>query len=348
MRRLTAFLITCCIICSLSFNCFAASSGIETFVNSLYADCLGRTADGAGFNDWCTRLSNGSITGKEAAYGFFFSPEFQLKANSMSDNDLIQTYYKVFLNRTADSSGLNYWKTQIAGTDNDLGVLFIGFADSAEFASKCQSYGIATGGTVEIPVTHRTAQIECISGSTDDSVYTAQGYEVFYVNLGNNTSMKVYARFVDVTEHMNRVNSYRAENGLGAYSLLTRQADPRVQYARQRAVEIAFSANHTAPMFQPNGTDTRAPANFSENMTYGALDPMGSFEWFRNSSGHNRNMLRSLSERQILTCACCECLFVLPDGTVTSDSPAASMGFTPGYNDALVQCYWPDINGMLH
>ena len=41
----------------------AYNAGVEAFVNSLYSDCLGRTADPAGFNDWCTRLTNGSITG---------------------------------------------------------------------------------------------------------------------------------------------------------------------------------------------------------------------------------------------------------------------------------------------
>ena len=66
-------------------NVLAYNAGIEAFVNSLYSDCLGRSADPTGFNDWCNKLATGQITGKQAAYGFFFSPEFQAKANAWSD-----------------------------------------------------------------------------------------------------------------------------------------------------------------------------------------------------------------------------------------------------------------------
>ena len=41
----------------------AYNAGIEAFVNSLYSDCLGRSADPTGFNDWCNKLATGQITG---------------------------------------------------------------------------------------------------------------------------------------------------------------------------------------------------------------------------------------------------------------------------------------------
>ena len=85
------------------------NQGIVTFVTSLYSDCLGRTPDPAGLNDWCSKLASGQISGKQCAYGFFFSPEFQAKANSMSDGDFIEAYYRVFLNRTSDPGGRSYW-----------------------------------------------------------------------------------------------------------------------------------------------------------------------------------------------------------------------------------------------
>lgn len=138
-------------------NADAVNPGIETFVRSLYADCLGRDADPSGLSDWCTRLANGTVTGKECAFGFFFSSEFQSKANQMSDDSLINAYYKVFLNRSADPSGASYWSGLIAGTTNDIGVLFTGFADSDEFASKCASYGIVVGDHLDVPETVRSA-----------------------------------------------------------------------------------------------------------------------------------------------------------------------------------------------
>ena len=137
-------------------NADGFNPGIEAFVRSLYSDCLGRDADPSGFNDWCTRLSNGSVTGKQCAYGFFFSSEFQSKANQWSDSKLIDAYYKVFLNRSADPSGASYWAGQIANTTNDLGVLFTGFADSSEFSDKCASYGIIVGDHIDVPETVRT------------------------------------------------------------------------------------------------------------------------------------------------------------------------------------------------
>lgn len=129
---------------------------IESFVRSLYSDCLGRDADPSGLNDWCTRLSNGSVTGKEAAFGFFFSNEFQSKANTMSDSELINAYYRVFLNRVADPYGSSYWAEQIASTTNDISVLFTGFADSDEFASKCASSNIVVGEHIDVPETVRS------------------------------------------------------------------------------------------------------------------------------------------------------------------------------------------------
>ncbi len=129
--------------------------GIEAFVRSLYSDCLGRDADPSGLNDWCTQLANGTVTGKQCAYGFFFSSEFQNKANRLSDTALIDAYYKVFINRSADPSGASYWAGQIANTTNDLGILFTGFADSSEFANKCASYGIVVGDHIDVPVTVR-------------------------------------------------------------------------------------------------------------------------------------------------------------------------------------------------
>jgi hypothetical protein len=131
------------------------NQGIVTFVTSLYSDCLGRTPDPAGLNDWCSKLASGQISGKQCAYGFFFSPEFQAKANAWDDTTFINAYYKVFLNRASDPNGFAYWQNQIAGTTNDISILFTGFADSTEFAQKCASYGITAGAHINVPTTVR-------------------------------------------------------------------------------------------------------------------------------------------------------------------------------------------------
>lgn len=167
--------------------CFTGSSlvyadgynqGLVDFVTSLYSDCLGRTPDSAGLNDWCSKLASGQNTGKQCAYGFFFSSEFQSKANSMTDDELIDAYYKVFLNRNADASGKSYWLSQISGTTNDISVLFTGFADSPEFADKCLNYGITAGQHINVPTT--------IRNSISSNCSVTEGDQIVYVLARSN------------------------------------------------------------------------------------------------------------------------------------------------------------------
>lgn len=129
----------------------AATNGIETFVTSLYSDCLGRNPDPSGFDYWCGKLASGEISGKQCAYGFFFSPEFTAKANSLNDTEYIGIFYNVFLNRGYDAVGLSYWSDKISNTVYDTTLLFSGFADSVEFQGKCARYGITYGPHIDVP-----------------------------------------------------------------------------------------------------------------------------------------------------------------------------------------------------
>ena len=162
LRKIKKYVSVIALTAALVFSGFAVptradgyNQGIVTFVTSLYSDCLGRTPDPAGLNDWCSKLASGQISGKQCAYGFFFSPEFQAKANAWDDTTFINAYYKVFLNRASDPNGFAYWQNQIAGTTNDISILFTGFADSTEFAQKCASYGITAGAHINVPTTVR-------------------------------------------------------------------------------------------------------------------------------------------------------------------------------------------------
>lgn len=251
---------------------YAYNSGIETFVNSLYADCLGRTADPTGFNEWCSKLTNGEISGKEAAYGFFFSPEFTEKAASYGDSQLINVYYKVFLNREADSSGESYWRENLAGArEFDVIILFNGFAESTEFAQKCASYGITPGNRIDLPeiTVTRSQPVDvnsrgntyaerlaragadenwwwCLSvfraNSAEelDAFWTSKGYEIWNLNVGNGVYVKCYVMFFDTTAHNNYVNEWRNQNGLPSLNIINDPNDHRYQYVRQRAVEVAY------------------------------------------------------------------------------------------------------------
>ena len=168
----------------------ADTNAIRTFVTSLYTDCLGRNPDPSGLEDWVNRLSTHQISGKQCAYGFFFSDEFASKANNMSDSSFIDCFYRVFLNRSADSAGRSYWLNAIQTTWYDTSVLFTGFADSSEFAQKCANYGIDAGEHIEVPNVTRgqssssstpssTPSTPSTTRSQQNAVSTAQDYLSF-------------------------------------------------------------------------------------------------------------------------------------------------------------------------
>ena len=342
-------------------NVLAYNAGIEAFVNSLYADCLGRNADPTGFNDWCNKLATGQITGKQAAYGFFFSPEFIAKANAWTDDQLIEAYYRVFLNRGSDPNGLSYWRGKIAGTTNDVSILFTGFADSTEFAGKCASYGITVGSHVDVPTTTRgtssggsvTGGVYGLAAQTEghransaqelDAYWVAQGFEIFYIDLGNGASQKCYVRWLDTTEHNNQVNAWRNQNGQPSVAVISDPNDVRYQFCRTRAVEVAYMFSHGRPVDNCNGYNPfqTAPAGFTgcvgENIHGGTTS--SAFEAFRNSALHNGTMVyRGTS----MTTASCQVAFVQPDGVSVYYDRGRGGFYSPssGTAEATVQLFF--------
>ena len=340
-------------------NVLAYNAGIEAFVNSLYSDCLGRSADPTGFNDWCNKLATGQITGKQAAYGFFFSPEFQAKANAWSDTDLINAYYKVFLNRGADPTGASYWANQIAGTTNDISILFTGFADSTEFASKCASYGITVGPHVNVPTTVRGTSSGSSSGSTGggsglaaqtngarassvqelDAYWASQGFEIFYIDLGNGATQKCYVRWLDMTDHNNQVNAWRNQNGRGSVAIISDPNDPRYQWVRTRAVEVAYMFSHGRPCETSDpSTWSGGPAGRHGENIHGGTSV--AFEAFRNSGVHNATML--YPGVTAMATAACQVAFVQPDGVSVYYDRSRGGFYSPstGTAEATVQLYY--------
>lgn len=337
---------------------FAYNQGIETFVNSLYSDCLGRTADPSGLNDWCNKLATGQITGKQCAYGFFFSPEFINRV--FAPDDLIDVYYHVFLNREADPAGKTYWLGKI-NTSMDFtvadAILFQGFADSAEFATKCATYGITVGAHVDTgintsnPYRITSSSVNNNSGLNQpaasvealDSYWISQGYEIYYIDIGEGYQdenhfyittdrVKCYAKFADMTDHYNLINAWRTtqamNGGLPPLSPITDPNDPRFQYCRQRAVEVAYRFSHRRPIHGPRMIENYVyypdPRETFDNEVgeniYGGSDTTRAFEAFRDSPLHAASM-RCLYTGEMV-CASCDVYFVNTDGlTVTRTSP---------------------------
>lgn len=255
---------------------------ITTFVTSLYSDCLGRSPDPSGLNDWVSKLRSHAISGKDCARGFFYSPEFASKASSMSEAGLIEIFYKVFLNRSSDDQGRSYWASQIAGPADDITTLFNGFSDSVEFGVKCANYGIVSN-------------------------ITADGWETYYIRFADGF-MQVEAQFDDPSGHIAEINSYRASCGVPALRGVTDLNSPEYRYARLRAVESAVVFSHT----RPDGTmcDSGMPYDtwdvaFGENIASGSVGVFNTriINGFINSPGHAANM-RSTTYTWVSVASC--------------------------------------------
>jgi len=168
---------------------------IEAFVTRLYSVCLNRDPDTDGLNHWIDILANNEISGTEAAYGFFFSPEYKNK--NRSDSDFLDDLYNCFLGRAADADGKNFWMTQLGlsynGMSADCGV-FNGFSQSQEYTNICNSYGIDRGGAIitterarsGATVTPTTSPRLVFNSYAEELEYARQhGYELVTIDCGS-------------------------------------------------------------------------------------------------------------------------------------------------------------------
>lgn len=118
----------------------------------------------------------------------------------------------------------------------------------------------------------------------EDSVYT--------VELGNGQTTTVVGHFD--TNYANQVvemvNQYRAQNGLAPLTVMTDLSDA----AFLRSYEISNYFSHT----RPNGESCFSVVPFGtvyhgvgENIAYGQTTPARVMESWKNSLGHNENIL---------------------------------------------------------
>ena len=152
-KKLLSLLLTAAVLFSMGSSVFAEGEwnyDVEYFIRGLYQGCLGREADEDGLSYWYGRITSGEITGKQAAYGFFYSQEFLTSLPMMTEDQVINRYYNVFLGRWADPDGLNYW-TQMLHSGGGPDELFAGFADSIEFQGRCDAAGIQAGPHINVP-----------------------------------------------------------------------------------------------------------------------------------------------------------------------------------------------------
>ncbi len=117
--------------------------GVTAFVTRLYRVCLDRTPEAAGLNDWTGQLWNHARSGREVAFGFVFSKEFQGK--NLSDAAYVEYLYKAFFDRASDAAGKADWLNRMHTQGYTREAVFNGFVGSTEFDRLCKKYGIVRG-----------------------------------------------------------------------------------------------------------------------------------------------------------------------------------------------------------
>ena len=103
----------------------------QAFVERLYTNVLGRTADTSGLTHWMSEVNNS--TASDVAKSFFNSQEF-LNQNT-SDTEFLNILYRTYFDREADSSGYNNWmiKLTVGGSREET---IDAFARSEEFLNQ--------------------------------------------------------------------------------------------------------------------------------------------------------------------------------------------------------------------
>ena len=108
---------------TLAENMNGAVVADANFVNGLYQNTLGRSADAAGLTAWVQLLENG-FSRTAVAASFWRSPEHRaLEVNQ---------FYSNTLHRAADAGGLAFWTSALANGASELDVM-CGLLTSAEY-----------------------------------------------------------------------------------------------------------------------------------------------------------------------------------------------------------------------
>ncbi|MCJ7603954.1 MAG: DUF4214 domain-containing protein [Desulfobulbaceae bacterium] len=117
----------------------SAITKVEDFVIRFYEQCLYRSPDIEGLQNWVDALLTERISGSDLAENFVFSQEFT-NLNT-SNEEYVTILYKAFFDREPDDAGFNSWISALDGGMN-RGDVLSGFTESVEFKTLCNKYEI--------------------------------------------------------------------------------------------------------------------------------------------------------------------------------------------------------------
>ena len=112
---------------------------VTQFVNRNYRYALERKGEPNGLNYWCEQIIKKTQTPKQCANNFVFSKE--CVDRKLNNEAFLRMLYNLYMGRTADQGGLNYWLGQMKKGMTRQQVAN-SFADSAEFKKIVAGYGL--------------------------------------------------------------------------------------------------------------------------------------------------------------------------------------------------------------
>ncbi len=122
------------------------NQGFEAFVERLYTIALNRASDPEGKKYWVERVENNDATGADCARFFLLdAPEFAQR--NLSNEDFLETLYKVFFNRESDKGGKEFYLGELKNGVTRAQIID-DFIESNEWCDLCTDFGIASGAKI--------------------------------------------------------------------------------------------------------------------------------------------------------------------------------------------------------
>ncbi|MBX2989222.1 MAG: S8 family serine peptidase [Bdellovibrionaceae bacterium] len=118
------------------------TTAIETYVEILYLNFMGRASDNAGRNHWVQAVLNG-LSCRDLTRSITGSPEFAGRQAQMSHRQFMDTLYGGIMVRKADTAGLAYWEGLLNNGTLSRDAVAESFTTSGEHRSVCEKYQIA-------------------------------------------------------------------------------------------------------------------------------------------------------------------------------------------------------------
>ncbi|MCA9999152.1 MAG: DUF4214 domain-containing protein, partial [Anaerolineales bacterium] len=111
---------------------YPASQSTLDKVQQIYVAYYGRPADPGGLNWWADELEKNDGRLKDIINEFGASEEYNTRFGSLSTSQLLSNLYQQMFGRTAEQSGLDWWREQIDAGTFTLGEAALAIAEGAQ------------------------------------------------------------------------------------------------------------------------------------------------------------------------------------------------------------------------